>query len=249
MPIPSRFCWSKVGTESGETLDRILIRKEFERLANGGYFLWGVGNSVLNAVEGLFRFETRPRIIFSRMKSKPKAVDVRPSVVYAWIGAEAADGTPCEIPAFSLITSRGETETVGRKRSHFALVCYSSEPLTGGQAWQNALDAASFVNLLSGRPLGASQVTSVVERNEHAQGAHLRSRYSVDFTAELTPPGQFRLVEPIALNRVLMTALEDTISRRDYEGWKMVVRKIRSIESKNIASLRDHLVQRDLALG
>lgn len=39
---PEVFCWSKMGPESGETLDQILRRKEIERVANGGFFAWGL---------------------------------------------------------------------------------------------------------------------------------------------------------------------------------------------------------------
>src|ERR1700728_56037 len=34
--IPDRFCWTRFGTEAGESIEHILNRKEEERLANGG---------------------------------------------------------------------------------------------------------------------------------------------------------------------------------------------------------------------
>jgi hypothetical protein len=44
--LPEAFVWTRFGTEAGQTIDRILARKEAERIANGGLFLWGIGNSV-----------------------------------------------------------------------------------------------------------------------------------------------------------------------------------------------------------
>ena len=44
--LPDLFCWTKYGTEAGEDIGAILERKESERLASGGTFLWGVGNAI-----------------------------------------------------------------------------------------------------------------------------------------------------------------------------------------------------------
>ena len=81
--LPAQFCWSRIGTESGEGIKRILARKDFERRANGGTFLWGVGNSVSKGMTGLFREAQAPEVIFSHMLSRPRAVDVSPPSVVA----------------------------------------------------------------------------------------------------------------------------------------------------------------------
>lgn len=39
-------CWSRMQAEAGQSLDAIVRRKELEREANGGLFLWGVGNLI-----------------------------------------------------------------------------------------------------------------------------------------------------------------------------------------------------------
>ena len=44
--LPTIFCWTRFGGEAGEPIEQILFRKEQERLANGGVFLWGIGNAV-----------------------------------------------------------------------------------------------------------------------------------------------------------------------------------------------------------
>jgi 4-aminobutyrate aminotransferase-like enzyme len=44
--VPDIFCWTKMGTEAGQTLGTILRRKELERQAGSGIFAWGIGNSL-----------------------------------------------------------------------------------------------------------------------------------------------------------------------------------------------------------
>lgn len=40
--LPPTFCWTKIGTESGEELPTVVLRKEWERRLGGGRFLWGI---------------------------------------------------------------------------------------------------------------------------------------------------------------------------------------------------------------
>src|SRR4051794_36992180 len=40
------FCWTRMGTESGMTVDEIVVDKEAQRRQAGGPFLWGIGNRV-----------------------------------------------------------------------------------------------------------------------------------------------------------------------------------------------------------
>ena len=57
--LPKAFCWSKMGAEAGEQLERIIQRKEIERIANRGVFSWGVGTSLGDSLE-VFRKESEP---------------------------------------------------------------------------------------------------------------------------------------------------------------------------------------------
>jgi hypothetical protein len=79
--------------------------------------------------------------------------------VVRWTSAESLDGEYYEIPKASVVTSRW-TEN---KRHHFALVCYSDIPLQPGNGTQHVY-VDSLRNLVSGKRVGSSQVTSVVER-------------------------------------------------------------------------------------
>lgn len=161
--IPELFCWTRFGPEAGETLEEILRRKELERQCNDGIFLWGIGNSVGAAVQELVNRCGDPQVLFSPIRGAPRAVDMGPNAV-VWTTASAIDGTPYAIPRYSRVTSR---EPNCHRQTHFALVCKSDAPLS--------LDpgAATLVfdglrNLVSGRPIGSSQVTAVVARQAPA---------------------------------------------------------------------------------
>jgi hypothetical protein len=191
--LPKHFCWTRFGTEAGEKIDSILARKEQERLATGGMFLWGIGNSVGPAIRDLIRLEERPMVLFSPMRSKPKTVDAAPAGLNVWSRALDLDGRDWPLPDGVKVTSRSGSETGRAKRSHYALVCRSSAPLA-------ALDVQSvryeeLVNLQSKNKLGASQVTAVVERL--ARCTAQCTTYSVAFMAELVFPYFVKLGEPI----------------------------------------------------
>ncbi len=191
--LPKHFCWTRFGTEAGEKIDSILARKEQERLATGGMFLWGIGNSVGPAIRDLIRLEERPVVLFSPMRSKPKAIDVAPSGLTVWTEALDLDGRDWPIPEGVKVTSRQGSETGRTKRTRYALVCRSSSPLS-------ALNFASLryeelVNLQSKNKLGASQVTAVVE--QLAQGTADYTTYPVSFMAELVFPYFVKLGGPL----------------------------------------------------
>ena len=82
------------------------------------------------------------------------------------------------------------------KKVHYALVCYSPISLVerqpGGQLYARALR-----NLLSGNPVGASQVTAVV-RTEPSQFGQGRP-YEIALSAQLVPPYFVRLLEPVPI--------------------------------------------------
>src|SRR5579871_5495021 len=99
--LPPHFCWSKMGVESGELLEIIVARKEFERRANGGTFLWGVGNSVMPAITELAHSGSLPQIMFSRMKSRAKRLDENPGSIFLWLRGETADGQAVDLPTYS----------------------------------------------------------------------------------------------------------------------------------------------------
>ena len=155
--LGSYVCWSRMQTEAGQRLESIVDRKELERRAGKGVFLWGVGNAPPLIAGTLARAGLPIRVIFSIMKSRPKLVDVRPSKVVVWRRYIDASGVERDLPPHTLVTSRAETDT-GPKRAHYALMCYSQDPLelrVGGATF----DSTAFRNAGgTGAPVGNSQV-------------------------------------------------------------------------------------------
>src|SRR4051812_14384368 len=102
LKLPARFCWTKFGSEAGESIAEILARKEWERASNGGVFLWGIGNSVGPGIRRLVSLEPAPLAVFSPMRSAAKSADAAPSHVVRWREAVDLNGNSWEIPEGSV---------------------------------------------------------------------------------------------------------------------------------------------------
>jgi hypothetical protein len=191
--IPDVFCWTRFGTEAGETIEEILERKEQERLDNDGVFFWGIGNSVAPGMAALLECSDRPEVLFSPIRGKPRAIDRVPAARFAWTAGHDLNGQRFELPPTARVTSGGPAG--GSGRPHYALVCTASSPLSidSGDA---ELDFLALRNLVSGNPLGVSQVTAMVRS---IKGQSLSDmRYRVAMRAELAPPYFVRLTEVFA---------------------------------------------------
>jgi hypothetical protein len=194
MPIPQHFCWTRFGTEAAQSVQQILDRKEQERQANGGMFFWGIGNAVGPSMKELLRRNPSPQVLFSPIKSPARTEDAEPSVVVAWTSAETLFGDPFRLPERSLVTSRFDPDSP--RGSHYALVCFSDQQLRVASAKEDIV-FENLRNILTGRPIGASQVTSVVER---VPGTCRGSRtYEVSIRAWLVEPFLIRLHDPLPL--------------------------------------------------
>jgi hypothetical protein len=198
MSLPLSFVWSRFGTEAGQTIQSILQRKERERVANGGVFFWGIGNAVGPSVAALVAETDEPFVLFSPIKSPARLEDAQPERVVTWTAAVGLNGAPYTLPLRSLITSRF---SVGREY-HYALVCNSDRPLTDGRneglSASEGIHPEELCNFLTGRPVGASQVTAVVQRRSKAAS---RAAYPVSFRARLVHPYFIRLSAPRPISR------------------------------------------------
>lgn len=195
--LPRNFCWTKFGTEAGQTAEQIVRRKEEERRLNNGVFLWGIGNSLADSMRELVRRTATPDILFSPIKSTPRTCDSGPQQLVAWRDAVSMFGEEFHLPPSSLVTSRQDPDRL--KTSHYALVCHSDSPLqlvTDGPF----LDFAYLRNLSTGNRLGASQVTAIVEQGDSVVGVH--RRYPVALRARLIAPFFVRLHNPVPVRAV-----------------------------------------------
>ena len=163
--------WTRVGAEAGETTGEILLRKEQERSAGDGLFVWGVGNSS-RGISALLHAGTAIDVVFSCMRARPRPHDVSPATVIGW-RAYVDDDKTRPLPAHVRVTSRG-----GKDR-HYALICRSNEPLVLSD--RGAFDPEAHRNL-SGRRIGDSQVTALVQRVARDSASTL---YASGFRARL----------------------------------------------------------------
>jgi hypothetical protein len=192
MALPKCFCWTRFGTEAGEAVDQILGRKEKERHANGGVFLWGIGNALAPSMRRLVALEPLPEIIFSPIRSSPRREDINPEIIVRWTTARTMDGHRYPLPSGSIVTSRAGNN--GNPARHYALVCFSDAALRL-DAVGETLGFETLRNLLTGRPVGASQVTAVVRQTGECSDtpgkcykAALRARLVYPYFVELTDP-------------------------------------------------------------
>jgi hypothetical protein len=188
MTLPEAFCWTKFGSEAGETADTIFARKDEERQANDGVFLWGIGNSIGPSLIELLKITRRPRVLFSPMLSQPAPIDCAPTAIATWTQAVGLDGRDFTLPVHSYVTSRWS----GRP-AHYALVCRSTSSIRPSGS-VGRIERELLCNLRTGSAIGSSQVTSVVKSRSAA--GHQFGSYSIAAIAELAYPYLLKLGGP-----------------------------------------------------
>jgi hypothetical protein len=215
-------CWSRMQAEAGQPLDAIVARKEIERQAGDGCFMWGVGNPPALIARSLARAHVPVRTVFSIMKSRPKAVDAQPSRTVVWRRYLDTEGVERTLPSYALVTSRGDSAS-GAKRMHFALMCYSHEPLAIRRG--EPFDPSAFRNAGGkGAPVGASQVTALLRRVDADAAV---TDYETNIAAWLTASYWVRLLDPVELD----TSKQETIASAgavEAGRWCALVERIRS---------------------
>lgn len=209
-------------TEAGQGLDAILARKECERKAGNGLFFWGVGNAPALLANVLARLNRPVPVIFSIMKSRPKTADVAPGRTLIWCRYIDSNGVERCLPPSALITSRGDS-AAGEKKTHYALMCHSDEPLRlrRGQGF----DPTAYRNAGgTGAPVGASQVTALLQR---VRPEHPSDQYEVNLTASLAGSYWVRLTQPRELSEAELRRISG-ICDHDKDHWLEFVAKLRN---------------------
>lgn len=191
--------WTRMQAEAGQALHAIVARKELERQAGHGIFYWGVGSAPSRLIPGLAKTGVEVSILFSVMRSRPKPRDVAPASVLVWRAYIDPHGDERPLPPNVLITSRGG---VGKSK-HYALSCRSDEPLRLAQGVE--FNPGRYRNAgQGGRPIGASQVTSLLEPAEVETTA---SPYEIAMSALATHGYWVRLTDPKELGGAAVTDL------------------------------------------
>lgn len=193
-PLPTRFCWTKMGDEAGQGLNGIIARKDTERVLGNGVFFWGIGTALGQRIWKFIKSIDDPLVLFSPMKTRAKMIDAKPDKIFAWTAYVDCQGTKHSMPDHALVTSRG---TVGEKikSSHYALVCKKNTSLSN-ESWP-LLNSANLRNYDTGSMIGFSQVTSVVESRKTVE--HKMSPYQILFAADMVDPFYVTLVDPVEI--------------------------------------------------
>lgn len=193
--IPRYFCWTRFGTEAGQTIAQIIERTERERIAGCGMFLWGIGNAIGPSIIRLLQVSDQPEALFSPISSAPRQCDTNPSATVAWTEATGVDGEPFRLPEHALVTSRYDPASA--KLTHYALICYSEQPLALSKSGSTVRFQA-VRNLVSQRPVGASQTTAIVEFD--CECVDDSRSYDVAMRVRLIAPYFICLHHPVSIN-------------------------------------------------
>jgi hypothetical protein len=222
---PASFVWTKIQADAGETIRRILNRKELERQAGSGTFWWGIGESKAAAISLLAKSEPRPEVLFSLMLSPPHARDSTPSGVLIWQAYQGFQGIR-PLPPHVVVTSREHARNGRPKQRHYALVCEAHTSILRND--KALLDAALLRNTgEKGKPVGSSQVTAVVEIAPLiGRSAH----YEVTARAVLVGPYAVTLASPRKLSLAEQYLLSDVANAgKTSADWLAVAKRVRRL--------------------
>jgi len=220
-------CWTRMQTEAGQDIRSIIARKELERRAGEGLFFWGVGNAPSRFVKAFVARGEDVDVVFSQMKSRPKARDVAPEGVLAWRTYFDNDDVERPLPPHVLVTSRLEIGS-GTKGVHYALMCRSDDELRLDDL--GTFDPSAYRNIGDeGGPVGNSQVTALVVRTRAESPV---SDYRINLRARLTGSYWVRLARPCIVGEEALTAIISASARAeaiDGGDWIGMVSEIRFI--------------------
>lgn len=241
--IPDLFCWTKMGVEAGQDLRSILRRKELERQAGDGIFVWGIGNSLGPTIREVSRSSETIPVLFSPIHSKPRAVDVRPAALVLWLSYLDEAGRLCPLPRRSLVTSRADDLSIGSQKRHYALLCRSSHSLL--EEGTQEVDFGELCNASTNKGLGFSQVTALVRRSPRRQGEDIVGgrRYQVPFMAELFAPYCVRLADGVAMPASLAYEIAEIARTASVPDW------IRFVDGLKATAVRKNDVSLPLFSG
>lgn len=224
--LPPTFCWTKIGMEAGEEVAVIIRRKEWERQLGCGCFLWGVGQSLGENAKVAARDTAPLRAFFSPMSSKPKAIDMAPAKVVLWNAWVDTQGRTRQLPLHCFVTSRANAPSGRKKESHYALVCFSDRELNA-QREDMRVFPSHLRNMTTNKPLGASQVTTVVRTVSQADETCDAKSYPVSFTTELRSPYCVQLAQPVLLATQELGEVKAISDSDDIKLWSKLVKRLR----------------------
>ena len=238
-----------MGAESGQALETILARKELERASSDGTFYWGVGNGLGDGPGAVEARERLPQVVFSTIRGVANPRDSRPSRVVMWLSSSGSSGRSLPLPPFVLVTSRAYTQSGLLKRAHFALLCRSVSSLSPVSDIE--LNFCAMRNLRTGRPLGYSQVTAVVEMSKGSVAAR-STNYAVELVAEWQRPFVARLTNPVTLVPEELLEIDSAAASGSVDRWRRTVRVLKRSAIRRLCEMArqsPNIAQLELPIG
>jgi hypothetical protein len=220
--IQSAFIWTKIQADAGQSVDRILNRKEIER-QSGNTFWWGIGESKADQIRLLLTRNPRPPVLFSLMLSRAHRRDSQPDGVLLWKAYKTTRGE-IPLPPHAIVISRAHDSKGRPKQRYYALVC--ENPMGIMHSGHEMLDTRTLRNFGNGgKPVGSSQVTAVVERTSpHDKGWS----YPVTASATLTAPYAVQLTAQRKLSEQELQLLHQaSLGTMTAKEWIAVAKQIR----------------------
>ena len=202
------FVWSKMGTEAGEPLEYIMHRKEIERQANDGKFVWGIGNSPGNSIVNFMQDTKKPVAIFTetRPNSKTRSIDEEESE-RVWRDKL--------LPRYSFVTSHPE------RKEHYALLCECDEDLR--TQCHGELHTGEFVHYVTCNPKLPPNSTNMMKKGE---GRSCKP-YPIRFVASLYGEGWVTLTDYADISPETIKEVKRSADDGDIEKWKALINKIK----------------------
>ncbi len=227
--LPPTFCWSRIGSETGEDLPTIVLRKEWERRLGGGRFLFGISQSLGSSAQLAALRMGSLLALFSPAASRPRVADVKREDAFVWNAWVDASGQVRQLPQHVFVTSRTRLPSGQLRDHHYALVCSSPTELTLGSSLR--VQPEKLRSVSTGKAPCASQGTLVVDRASQAAraGAEFGVKgYPVAFGVELEAPYFVKLVQPTRVKARDMAKLHESVRNADFDTYVELTKRLRS---------------------
>jgi hypothetical protein len=217
------FVYSLMGSDAGEPLKHILIRKEAER-KTGGNWWWGLASNIAKELEdeATSNGGTLP-VLFVAVAGSNDAAPGQKACV--WNGWQSRDGKRGgRIPDHALVISGYDQgyfseDPKKKEKRYYALVCQSEAEVARGNV--GYLNPAKYPTP-SGRTRDPRQRTALLIGNPVLQPHGLTTK--VDLKADLVDPWYVRVTEP----RVLTPSQVAEVHRyQDGDDWLSLVKRLR----------------------
>jgi hypothetical protein len=223
--LPPTFCWSRIGSATGEDLATLVLRKEWERRLGGGRFLWGISQSLGSSAQVAALRTGSLLALFSPTAGRSRVSERKREDELVWNAWIDASGQVRQLPLHAFVTSHTTLPSGCAREQHYALVCASPTELSIGSSLKVYSDRLRSVG--TGKAPSASRATVVVDRVECA-GEAVGKAYPIALAVELEAPYFVRLAQPTLVKARDLAAIHEAARNGDFEAYTELTKRLRS---------------------